>query len=473
MPDLKPSTKAGLSDALLNAFRDVVGERHLRQGEDVADIDPGWHKQNLDCGVVVSPASTNEVAAIVRLCAKHQVSIVPLGGKTGLVGGGISHAGQIVLSLDRMAQIDRLDPDERVVVAGAGLTLQSLQDAAAEFQLEPGIDIAARGSATIGGMISTNAGGLSAFRYGVMRHRVLGLEAVLPDGSIYSDLTRVVKNSAGYDLKHLFIGAEGTLGIVTRAALKLEPTAPAEATALFGLPSMAAIFHLIAAALKLSTGRLNAAEAMWPQFFDLSTTTHNWRAADFGMNHHVYLLVSLTGPDEATLTQELATLFETLLDAHPMSEALLASSANQRRQLWQLREDTDQFYRKHPAAPSYDVSVPVSEIEAYLDRLIPDLADIEPDLSPYVFGHIADGNLHIILNREADQLSREKLAKVEASIYKDIQALGGSFSAEHGVGSKRIHSLYQTADAVKLKLMEQVKHLLDPENLMNPNKVLR
>jgi len=222
---------------LLDALRAAIGAAHVATGDAVKLLDVGWNPHNLDAGVVVSPASTQEVAAVLRLCAQHGVSLVPQAGRTGLVGGSMSQAGQIVLSLLRMDQIEPIDPAERVALVGAGCTLQALQEAAAVHHLEPGIDLAARGSATLGGMVSTNAGGVMAFRNGVMRHRVLGLEAVLPDGTVFQDLTRVVKNSAGYDLKHLFIGAEGTLGVVTRLVIQLDPLPPASATALFGLPS--------------------------------------------------------------------------------------------------------------------------------------------------------------------------------------------------------------------------------------------
>lgn len=230
---------------LLDSLGTVVGTKHVRTGADAA-INPGTNPDNLRAGIIVAPASTDEVAAVVRLCRRYAVAIVPQGGRTGLVGGSVSQPGEIVLSLERMSGIERLDPIERTAVVQAGVSLETLQQAALEHRLEPGIDFAARGTATIGGMVSTNAGGVMAFRNGVMRHRVLGLEAVLADGTVYSDMTRVVKNSAGYDLKHLFIGAEGTLGIVTRVVLKLDPTPRATATALFGLPSVSAASNLFA-----------------------------------------------------------------------------------------------------------------------------------------------------------------------------------------------------------------------------------
>lgn len=436
-----------------------------------ADVDPGTNPENLRVGVIVAPATTEEVSVVVRLCNGQGVPVVAQGGRTGLVGGSVSEPGEIVLSLERMNRIERLDAVERTAVVQAGVVLETLQKAAAEHRLEPGIDLAARGSATIGGMISTNAGGVMAFRNGVMRHRVLGLEAVLADGSVYCDMTRVVKNAAGYDLKHLFIGAEGTLGIVTRAVLKLDPTPCATATALFGLPSVTAALDLIRLALDSETGELRAAEALWRPFIGLTAAAHGWAEPDFELDQAVYLLLALGGGREEALRAEFEKLFGDILERHPGTTGIVAGSKRQEEALWRLREDTDVIYRAHAAAPSYDVSVPLSQIDGYVERILTGLAAIDPELKPFVFGHLADGNLHIVLNRSGP-LPGSLAAAVEAVLYADIAALGGSFSAEHGVGSKRIHSLIATADQTKLKLMKRLKETLDGHSLMNPGKVL-
>jgi FAD/FMN-containing dehydrogenase len=321
-------------------------------------------------------------------------------------------------------------------------------------------------------MISTNAGGIMAFRNGVMRHRVFGLEAVLPDGSIYSDLTRVVKNSAGYDLKHLLIGAEGTLGIVTRVALKLEPVPPAHAVALFGFPSVEAALAAVRRALNADAGQLRAAEAMWASYFDYAADHFNWVAPDFDMSQAIYLIMALGGSDEAALQGELAAIYEDLQAVYPRMTAVLAGSLAQEQAIWRLREDSGVVYFAYPDSPSFDVSVPLSALDAYVERITAGLAGIEDGLAPLVFGHLGDGNLHIMLNRSAKATSVHMLAAVEAVLYDNIRALGGSFSAEHGVGSKRIHALYGTADPVKLRLMQVVKQALDPAGIMNPGKVV-
>ena len=461
-----------LPTKLLDSLRAAIGAAHVATGDAVKLLDVGWNPHNLDAGIVVSPDSTAQVAQVVRLCAQHGVSLVPQAGRTGLVGGSTSQSGQIVLSLLRMNQIEPIDPSERVALVGAGCTLQGLQEAAALHQLEPGIDLAARGSATLGGMVSTNAGGVMAFRNGVMRHRVLGLEAVLPDGSVFQDLTRVVKNSAGYDLKHLFIGAEGTLGVVTRLVIKLDPLPPASATALFGLPSVQATLDVIARALQIDAGHLRAAEALWSGFMQLNAQALRWHEDGFALDQPMYLLLKLGGAHEDRLRAAFETLFEETEARHPGTTGIIASSARQEEALWRLREDTDIVYRAHPAAPSYDVSVPLSRIPAYAAQVQAELAQYDRAWQPYIFGHLADGNLHIILNASGP-LPPEQAQAVEHILYRDLRAMGGSFSAEHGVGSKRIGAMNDTTDDGKLAAMAQVKALLDPRGLMNPGKVFQ
>lgn len=456
----------------LSDLASAVGAANIRTGAAIAELDPGEEPDNLGASAVVSPATTGEVAAVVRLCVRDGVSMVPQGGRTGLVGGGISTAGQLVISTRRLNRIERLDADERVAVVEAGCTLQALQEAALVHRLEPGIDLPARGSATIGGMISTNAGGIMAFRNGVMRHRILGLEAVLPDGSVYSDLTRVVKNSAGYDLKHLLIGAEGTLGIVTRVAIKLDAVPPAHAVALFGFGSVPAALAAIRRALDARVGELRAAEAMWADYFRYAARHFGWSAPDFSMEHQIYLILSLGGADEAALQEELAAIYEEMLESHPETSAVLASSLAQEQAIWRLREESAVIYVDHPNSPSFDVSLPLSQVDDYVRASIAGLAGVSPGLAPFVFGHLGDGNLHIMLNRAEDALTADDIAGVEAVLYGGIRQRGGSFSAEHGVGSKRIHALYATADPVKLGLMQAIKAMVDPADLMNPGKVI-
>lgn len=459
---MTPSAVAGTTPLDLRpALVAILGAAHVRD-------EPGLGH---GAALLVLPGSTAEVAAIVTLCHARGVSIVPQGGHTGLVDGCQSSLGQVVLSLNRFAQIEAVYPDERVAVVQAGVALETLQNVALAHGLEPGIDLAARGSATIGGMVSTNAGGIMAHRYGVMRHRVLGLEAVLPDGSIFSDMTRVVKNTAGYDLKHIFIGAEGTLGVVTRVVIKLEHVPQATATVMLGLPSVAAALQAINLALRSEAGHLRAAEGLWQSYIHLTARAQDWEEPSFPLDQPINLLLMLGGADPAQLNAGIERIFGAVLDQYPTTTGIVATSKRQEADLWRLREDTDQLYRAHAAAPSYDVSVPLSEIRDYVDHVQRGLARIDGGIAPYVFGHLADGNLHIVLNR-AGPLDAAIASAVEQVLYAPLRGLGGSFSAEHGVGAKRIAALAATADPAKLATMELIKQALDPQRTLNPGKVL-
>lgn len=461
-----------LKPAFTAEIRTIVGEGNFREGEAVATIDYGVAPENLGAGAVVLPGTNGEVAAVIKCCRAYGVPLVTHGGRTGLVGGASSKPGELVLSTARLNRILHICPIERVAVVEAGVTLQALQTAAAEHRLETGIDLPSRGSATIGGMASTNAGGISAFRFGVMRHRILGLEAVLADGSVYSDLTRVVKNAAGYDLKHLFVGAEGTLGVITRIAVKLEPQPLATATVLFGLASVDAALETVRRGLDAEYGNLRAAEAIWHSYFRLTSSHHRWSAADYATGHPVNLLMTLGGSDETALQSELGRIYEDVTAVHPDTSAVIALSGAQEADLWRLREDTDLIYRQHPGAPSYDVSVPLSRVASYLECCLADLKAIDASFDPYVFGHLADGNIHIVLNRSGEGIPTVKASAVENAIYKDIGKMGGSFSAEHGIGSKRVAPLSALSNPAKFALMHRVKDALDPTTFLNPGKLL-
>ncbi len=436
-------------------------------------LDSGGHPENLLARLYVAPATTEEVAAVLRACRSAGAAVVPQGGRTGLVGATRTKAPEVVLSSARMARILRVDPVERVAVAEAGVTLEALQQAAAAHGLEPGIDLPARGSATIGGMVSTNAGGIQAFRNGVMRHRVLGIEAVLADGTVVNDLTRIVKNATGYDVKQLFIGAEGTLGVVTRVAVRLDPLPATVSTALFGLPDTASALALLNRVLAEGRLALRAAEGMW-QGFALATAAANGLSPDImGLTTPVCLILEAGGAEAAPIEAEFERLFESLAETVPDLTGVIAQSERQRADIWKLREDTGAIYHLFPAAPSYDVSIPASEIEAYLARVLADLRAFDPTLDPFVFGHLGDGNLHIIINRAGADVPADVEAQIDAILYCDVAARGGAFSAEHGIGLKRREALVRFGDAGKRAVMAALKQTLDPSGLLNPGKVLK
>lgn len=437
--------------------------------EALAGRHPGEDQANLNAGVMAQPASTEAVAALVSWCRANRVAIVPQGGVSGLVGGGVSHAGDIILSSARLNRVLAIHADEETVEVEAGVTLEALQTALDPHGLTTGIDLGSRGSATIGGMAATNAGGILAFRNGVMRHQILGLEAVLPSGEIFSDLTRVVKVSAGPDLKQLLIGSEGAFGFVTRLVLKVETIRPHRAVALLGVPDASRGLRVAARLRRHPALQLEAAEMMWPRYVRDHAALKRFDMSWLENNTPVLLLeVSGETPEAATalLEAELAEIWEEA----ELQGGIIAQSSDQAHRFWEMREDSGFYFAAFPNAPSFDVSMPPSALDDYVAGLTNRLDAIGDGLEAYLYGHVADGNLHIAI-AAAGPLPSELKAAVEAAVYDGIRASGGSFSAEHGVGLEKRAAYLTHVDPVKQALARQIKSVLDPHNLFNPGKV--
>lgn len=457
-------------DALFRALRASFPALSLLGPDDLAGRAPGEHPQNFAGGVMAQPRDAGEAAALIRLARENRIPVVAQGGRTGLTGGGISRPGEIILSSQRLDRIEAIHEGEMTVVTGAGVTLEALQTRLRPLGLTPRIDLAARGTATIGGMISTNAGGILAFRNGVMRHQVLGLEAVLPDGSVFSDLTRVIKVSAGPDLKHLLIGGEGTFGFVTRCVLKLERHRTERATALVGLPSATQALALVGALQSRSSVALEGAELMWRHYFTDSARNHGFDMGWLSDDTPQILLVEVSGETAEQARETLEAVLAEHWEPAGITCGLVAQSLAQRKAFWQLREEGEFIYREHPGAPSFDVSVPPGSLDLYVAEFLERLRRANPALDAYVYGHMADGNLHISVTH-AGAVRPDELLAIEAAVYDGVQALGGSFSAEHGIGMEKRHAYLTYADPVKQALAHAIKRTLDPDLLFNPGKV--
>lgn len=459
---------ADIPEAVLDRIAAIVGPAHLKRAEALAVLDPGFDRHSLDAGLAVLPGSTAEVAAILALAEEVRLPIVTQGGRTGLAQAGTSRRGELILMTARLSRLRALDVDGAVAEVEAGVTLEALNTAAQVHGLSAGIDLSARGSCTIGGMIGTNAGGMEAFRLGTMRQRVLGLEAVLPGGRILRDLTRVSKANAGYDVKQLLIGSEGTLGVVTAAVIKLEPVLPAHATALAGArdaPRAVALYHRLRRA---SGASLTHAELMWRPHVEINAREMGRPALALFSRAPVFVMVELGGASEDRCREALEGTLAEAAEAGEIDDAILAKSGEERREIWQLREDWG-VDRVYPGGLWYDVCVPLSGLAVYADALADRLARHDPALNLYMIGHLGDGNLHVTVN--ADRPIQERYGEIAPLVYDGLAELGGSFSAEHGIGLEKKAALAKLADPGKLALMRAIKKAIDPKGIMNPGKI--
>ena len=443
----------------------IVAPKALRQR------DPGYCDTSRKAGLLLCPDSTAMTAVICAAASRAGIGIVPQGGLTGLVDGTATTPGQIALSLERMTRILRIDSTQGVIVAEAGATLQAVNEAAAEHGMMTGIDIPSRGSCTIGGVIATNAGGIRVIRYGMTRDNVLGLTAVLSDGTVLDDMNTLIKNNTGYDLKQLFIGSEGTLGVVTAAVLKLVPRPAATAVALLDCPDLAAAQELLALTRARAGGDLMAYEAMWPDYYRLTSSHLCPGREPLPPDEGLKIIVETAGPDADGAEAVLLDIFEEGAEAALVRDGIIAKSQSEQAAIWSLREDSDLIARPHGAILSYDVSIEAGEIAAFLARWDAARAQVCPQAGSHVFGHLGDCNLHVCLSVTPDE-ARDHAA-IDRAFYGAVAATpAASFSAEHGIGLTKRAELAQRKPPAMLAAMRVVKAALDPAGVMNPGKVL-
>jgi FAD/FMN-containing dehydrogenase len=420
--------------------------------------------------LLLLPRTTAEVAAIVGLCAESRVAITPQGGNTGLVGGQIPQ-GEILLSLERMRAIRDLDAMDDVVVAEAGVTLASVHEAAEAAGRRFPLSVASEGSATIGGLVSTNAGGTQVLRYGTMREQVLGLEAVLPNGEIWNGLKRLRKDNTGYDLKQLLIGAEGTLGVVTAASLKLRPLLPSRAVALAGLNSPTDAIALLARAKAVTGGALEAFELMSRLGFNLVLKNIPDQRDPLAEPHPWYVLIEAASGEPGAAEASMERLLTGALEDGLVQDVAVAQSAAQMAAFWALRENQSAGQKAEGAAWKHDISVPVSKIADFIDAASADIHRRWPEVRITAFGHVGDGNVHydVLAAVGADQAVHASRRDEGARIVHDrVAALGGSISAEHGLGAMKTAEALHYKSPVEVAAQRAVRLALDPHRIMNP-----
>ncbi|MFN3523017.1 MAG: FAD-binding oxidoreductase [Phenylobacterium sp.] len=451
---------------LIDQLKTALGPGAVLTGADAeaAAFTP-WTRPGAPAAVV-RPASTEDVSTVLRLANAAGAAVVPWGGRTGLVDG-IYAQDAIALSLERMNRIEEIDRDGATMTVQAGAPLQAAAEAAEAQGLLLPLDLGSRGSATIGGTVSTNAGGNRVLRYGMMREMVLGLEAVLADGTVVSALNPLIKNNTGYDLKQLFIGSEGTLGVVTRAVLRLRPAPASQNTAFLAVSRFEALPALLRRLERELAGGLSAFEVMWPEFYELVTTPPAAGAPVLPHGSAFYVLVETMGGDQETDAARLEDALAGALEEGLVEDAALAKSEAERRRMWALRDDVAQVARNGPIF-TFDVSLKLSAMQAYLAGLREALVAKWPAASLVVFGHLGDGNLHLIVG-VGDREAREA---VEDMVYDRLAEAGGSISAEHGIGLQKRAYLDRSRSPEEIALMRTLKAALDPRGVLNPGKVL-
>jgi FAD/FMN-containing dehydrogenase len=467
------------SAALLDRLKATVGPAgFLEEERDLAPYLTDW--RGLYRGrtpLVLRPGSTEEAAEIVRLCAEARVAIVPQGGNTGLVGGSVPDAGgeQILVSMSRLNRIRALDAEDFTMTAEAGCVLADAQQAAAAADRLFPLSLGAEGRCQIGGVISTNAGGIAVLRYGSMRALVLGLEAVLADGSVWNGLRRLRKDNTGYDLKQLFIGAEGTLGLVTAAVLKLFPRPNETVTGLVAAPNAAAAVSLLARLRAASDDRVTSFELMSRASIDLAVAFVPETADPMPQAPACVLIELSSGSGGAGLREIAEAALADAIDAGLALDAVLAASEAQARRLWRLREAVPEAQRLSGPSVKHDISAPVSSVPELLARAGEAVDKVLPGTRPMPFGHVGDGNIHYNLLAPVGMSDEAFLAKsgdLTRAVHDVVAAIGGSISAEHGLGQLRRAEALHYKSAVEIDLMRRVKAALDPLGIMNPGKVI-
>jgi FAD/FMN-containing dehydrogenase len=420
--------------------------------------------------LLLKPANTGEVADIVRVCAEAEVGIVPQGGNTGLVGGQIPRAdgSDVLIALGRMNKIRNVDPVDNTLVVEAGCTLAVAQEAAAEVERLLPLSLAAEGTSQVGGNLSTNAGGIHVLRYGNARDAVLGVEVVLPDGSIWDGLRALRKDNTGYDLKHLFIGAEGTLGIITAAVLKLFPRPRQVATMFASTADPKQVLELLQLAREMSGDAVLAFEMISRFALELVLRYVPGTSDPLAAPSPWYALIDLTVPRD-----DAEAFLAAALDKGLVTDAVLAGSAAQAKALWKLRESISESQKHEGASIKHDISVPVSQIPSFVDEALAAAATLIPGIRPVPFGHVGDGNLHFNFTQPAGADGKAYLAKWEELnhvVHDIVVAHGGSISAEHGIGVLKREEGRRYKSAVELGLMQRIKQAIDPKGIMNPGK---
>ena len=461
-----------MQDTMVREFELALPDNTVFSG---AAIEPKyWHDWSglppVQPRLLLRPRTTQDIATALQLCNRLGVALVPQGGLTGLAGGAHPIAGCVALTLERLNGVEEIDTVMGTMTVLAGTPLAVIQAAAEEAALYFPLDLGARGSCTIGGNISTNAGGNRVIRYGMARDQVLGLEYVLPDGTIVSSLNKMIKNNAAYDLKQLLIGSEGTLGVITRAVLRLQAKPISVASAMCGCADFAAVLELLKAARANLGPSLSSFEVMWPSFVDTMTTGMPQLRKPFAQPHGVYVLIEASGFQAGAEAGHLEACLSTLLESGVLEDVAIGASERDARDLWAIRESVSEYGRVLGKVVGFDIGLPTSRMGDAVVRIQYDVKAAYPDARVLCYGHIGDSNLHVVINVPSAGANQPQ-QEVDDIVYDIVRRIGGTVSAEHGIGLVKKPFLSYTRSPEELALMRRIKTLLDPRNILNPGKV--
>ena len=462
---------------VLSRFAAIVGDKYaITDANDLAPhLIEGRGLYHGRTAMMLKPGSTAEVAAILKLANETRTAIVPQGGNTGLVGGQIPFDGELILSLQRLDNIREVDAQSNTMTVEAGVVLQKAQDAAAAVDRLFPLSLGSEGSCTIGGNLSSNAGGTGALAYGIARELMVGVEVVLADGRVMNLLRKLKKDNTGYDLRHLFVGAEGTLGVITAAVLKLFPRPRAVETAWLGVPSPEAAVKLLNLAQSQLAGTVTGFELMVRGIIEFALKHgHNVRDPLSGP-HPWYVLMEVSSQQTEGLRDNLEEFLGNAIEQELVSDATLAANLDQANSFWHMRHTLTEVQKPEGGSIKHDVSVPVAAIPAFLAEASEAVVKLIPGSRPVPFGHLGDGNIHYNVSQPVGADKDAFLARwkdVNAVVDKIVLQHHGSISAEHGIGKLKRDSLPKVKDPVALALMRDIKSLLDPNGILNPGKVL-
>lgn len=456
-------TPLAADSSLIDGLRAIVGERGLILGEDAAQrsCDP-FRDVPPRGGIIVRPANTQEVSQVMAFCHERGQHVVTHGGRTGVAGGAYADEDQIVLSLERMNAIEEIDHFNQVAVVQAGVPIEVLHKAAEDENLFYPVDLGAKGTATVGGTISTNAGGNRVLRWGMTRANLLGVEAVLADGTVVSAMNRLTKNNTGYDMKQVFAGTEGTLGIVTRAVVRLVPKPASQKVAFVSVPSYQAVLDLLNLARRLAS--LSAFEVMWKDYYDMVANSNTGRRP-VEPTSPFYILIEAMGYSEETDEQQFMTFLETAFEKGLIDDAVTSQSLNQVAELWKVREGSEVLMHEMWPFVSSDISVDIRKTDEFVGKVREALGAAYPELKMATFGHLGDGNIHIGIH--VGEKTVEEEINVERILYDVLKGYDSALTAEHCVGRVKKQFLPEHVSPGAMVTMRRLRDALDPDRILN------